>query len=268
MDIIKGKSIGILADSYYFFLKLCMAYGMSMDMLNKITNNGENIDQTMETLSEKFIENKYDGIFLVLHPKNLQLLKLSLDKKLRYIHIQKKLTLDARNNPNHFTKEQQQGTNSKNRPPPPDLNAQAIYLKAELNNLKQVNIREDFNSIIKKYFQHITPRAVDLNKFHKSGNLYSYLETFSTRMILVIREGIPKARVSYITRNYIDNLEKMRDKIDRENFKIQLNNFSSLEFIYEELVSFDKVIPLADGSRDVYKDEGLIYNEADEKCLV
>ena len=89
MDITKGKSIGILADSYYFFLKICMAYGISMDILNKITNNGNNIESTLETLNENFIKNKYDGIFIVCHPKNLQLLKLSLDKKLRYIHIQK-----------------------------------------------------------------------------------------------------------------------------------------------------------------------------------
>jgi len=270
MDITKGKSIGILADSYYFFLKICMAYGMSMDILNKITNNGENIDQTMETLSEKFIENKYDAIFLVLHPKNLQLLKLSLDKKLRYIHIQKRAKMDSRSNLNNLQnlKNTQQGTGSSIPPPPPSSNTQAIYSQSVMDDLKTTNIREDFNSIIKKYFQHINPRAVDLNKFHKSGNTYSYLDTYSTRMILVIREGIPKERVSYITRNYIDNLENIRDKIDRENFKIEINNFSSLEFIYEELVSFDKVIPLADGARDVYKDEGLIYNESDEKCLV
>ena len=269
MDIIKGKSIGILADSYYFFLKLCMAYGISMDIINQFTNNGENIDQTMETLNEKFIENKYDSIFLVLHPKNLQLLKLSLDKKLRYIHIQKRAKMDSRSNLNNLQNlNTQQGTGSSIPPPPPSSNTQAIYSQSVMNDLQTTNIREDFNSIIKKYFQHITPRAVDLNKFHKSGNTYSYLDTYSTRMILVIREGIPKARVSYITRNYIDNLENMRDKIDRENFKIEINNFSSLEFIYNELVSFDKVIPLADGARDVYKDEGLIYNESDEKCLV
>jgi len=271
MDITKGKSIGILADSYYFFLKLCMAYGMSMDTINQFTNNGENIEQTMETLSEKFIQNKYDAIFLVLHPKNLQLLKLSLDKKLRYIHIQKRAKMDSRNNLNNLQnlKNTQQGSGSTSTPPPPpSSNTQAIYSQSVMDDLQTTNIREDFNSIIKKYFQHIVPRAVDLNKFHKSGNTYSYLDTYSTRMILVIREGIPKDRVSYITRNYIDNLENMRDKIDRENFKIEINNFSSLEFIYEELVSFDKVIPLADGARDVYKDEGLIYNESDEKCLV
>jgi len=30
-------------------------------------------------------------------------------------------------------------------------------------------------------------------------------------------------------------------------------NFSSLEFDYEELISFDNVIPLANGARNIYK---------------
>jgi hypothetical protein len=270
MDIIKGKSIGILADSYYFFLKLCMAYGLSMDIINTITNNGNNIEPILETLNEKFIQNKYDGIFIVCHPKNLQLLKLSLTKKLRYIHIQKREKLDARNNLNSLQNltNTQQGTGSAIPPPPPSSNTQAIYSQTVMNDLKTINIKENFNSLIKKYFQHLTPRAVDLNKFHKSGNTYSYLDTYSTRMILIIRDSISDEKVEYITRNYIDNLEKMRNGIDRDNFDIELNNFSSLEFIYNELISFDKVIPLAEGARKVYKEEGLIYYEDDYRCIV
>jgi len=270
MDIVKGKNIGILADSYYFFLKLCMAYGLSMDTLNKITNNGNTIEPTLETLSEKFIENKYDGIFIVCHPKNLQLLKLSLNKKLRYIHIQKRQKLDSRNNLNSLQNlsNTQEGTGSANPPPPPSSNAQAIYSKTVMDDLNTKNIRDDFNAIIKKYFQHLVPRAVDLNKFHKSGNTYSYLDTYSTRVILIIRNGIPESKAEYITRNYIDNLEKMRNQIDMDNFDITLNNFSSIEFIYNELISFDKVIPLSDGARKVYKEEGLIFYQDDNRCVV
>ena len=270
MDIENGKTIGILADSYYFFLKICMAYGLSIEIINKITNNGENIAPTLETLIANFIENKYDGIFIVCHPKNLQLLKLSLNKKLRYIHIQKRQKLDSRNNLNSLQNlaNTQQGTGSANPQPPPSSNTQAIYSQSVMNDLKTKNIREDFNSLIKKYFQHLTPRSVDLNKFHKSGNTYSYLDTYSTRMILIIRDSIPDEKAEYITRNYIDNLEKMRNSIDRDNFDITLNNFSSIEFIYNELISFDKVIPLSEGARKVYKEEGLIFYGDDSRCVV
>ena len=98
--------------------------------------------------------------------------------------------------------------------------------------------------------------------------MYSYLETFSTRMILVVRDDIPKEQVKFITGNYIDNLEKMRDSIDREQFQIELNNFSSLEFNYQELLSFDAKIPLAQGAKDVYKKEGLIYYKEDVQSKI
>ena len=59
--------------------------------------------------------------------------------------------------------------------------------------------------------------------------------------------------------NYITNLAQMCDTIDKEQFQEQINNFSSLEFNYNELISFDNKIQLADGAKDIYKNEGLIY---------
>ena len=259
---IKNKSIGILADSYYYFVKLASAYGL--DITKNITIE---IVPELETLLENFRISKYDAIFIVTHPKNKQLLKLTLDMKVRFIHVQKNPNFDSRNNLSSLTKGQQ-GTNPAELPPPPSVNRQAIYSQTVLDDLKTENVKETFNSIIKKYFQYITPRTVDLNKFHKSGNMYSYLETFSTRMLLVIRNDIPIDRAKYITRNYIDNLTKMRDFIDRQEFQLQINNFSSLEFNYEELISFDSKLPLAEGSRNVYKEEGLIYYMDENKCLV
>jgi len=259
---IKNKSIGILADSYYYFIKLCSAYEISPDDLVANKFMEITVEANLEDLIAKFRNNKYDGIFLVAHPKNKQLLDLSLKMKMRYIHIQKRVGLDARKNLANLVREQQ-GTNPLEPPPPPSANRQAIYSKKVMDDLQTENIKESFNKIIKKYFQYIMPRTVDLNKFHKSGNMYSYLETFSTRMILVVRDDIPKDRVKYITENYINNLEKMRDLIDREEFQIELNNFSSLEFNYQELLSFDAKIPLAQGAKDVYKKEGLIYYKED-----
>jgi TRAP-type uncharacterized transport system substrate-binding protein len=259
---IKNKNIGILADSYYYFVKLASAYGL--DITRNITIE---IITDLETLLDNFKISKYDAIFIVTHPKNKQLLKLTLDMKVRFIHVQKQPNFDSRNNLENLTKAQQ-GTNPAELPPPPSVNRQAIYSQAVLDDLKTENVKETFNSIIKKYFQYIKARTVDLNKFHKNGNIYSYLETFSTRMLLVIRNDIPLDRAKYITRNYIDNLAKMRDYIDRQEFQIQINNFSSLEFNYEELISFDSVLPLAEGSRSIYQDEGLIHYIDENKCRV
>ena len=267
---IKEKKIGILADSYYDYIKMCSAYGI--DITNKSYNDTQIIETELENLIDDFSENKYDAIFVVLHPKNKLLLEMSKNMKLRYIHIQKKPTLDSRNNLSNlinFDLNNQQGTTTEdNILTPPTLNQQEIYSKTLMDDLKTVNVRENFNSLIKKYFQHIKPRAIDLNKFHKSENKYTYLDTYSTRMILVIRNDIPKERVEYITQNYINNLEKMRNTIDMEEFNTKINNFSSREFTYQELVSFDSEIPIADGSRTIYKKEGLIYTEDDMRCKV
>ena len=267
---IKDKKIGILADSYYDYIKMCSAYGI--DITNNSYNDTQIIETELEELIKGFREDKYDAIFVVLHPKNKLLLEMSKNMKLRYIHIQKKPTLDARNNLSNlinFDLNNQQGTTSEDTiMPPPTLNQQELYSKTLMDDLKTVNVRENFNSLIKKYFQHIKPRAVDLNKFHKSENKYSYLDTYSTRMILVVRNDIPKERVEYITQNYINNLEKMRNTIDIEEFNNKIDNFSSREFTYQELVSFDSEIPIADGSRTIYKKEGLIYTEDDMRCKV
>jgi TRAP-type uncharacterized transport system substrate-binding protein len=265
---IKEKKIGILADSYYDYIKMCSAYGI--DITDKSYNDTQIIETELENLIDDFSENKYDAIFVVLHPKNKLLLEMSKNMKLRYIHIQKKPTLDSRNNLSNlinFDLNNQQGTTTEdNIMTLPTLNQQEIYSKTLMDDLKTVNVRENFNSLIKKYFQHIKPRAIDLNKFHKSENKYTYLDTYSTRMILVIRNDIPKERVEYITQNYINNLEKMRNTIDMAEFNTKIDNFSSREFTYEELVSFDNTIPLADGSRTIYKKEGLIYTEDDMRC--
>jgi len=267
---IKEKKIGILADSYYDYIKMCSAYGI--DITDKSYNDTQIIETELENLIDDFSENKYDAIFVVLHPKNKLLLEMSKNMKLRYIHIQKKPTLDSRNNLSNlinFDLNNQQGTTTEdNILTPPTLNQQEIYSKTLMDDLKTVNVRENFNSLIKKYFQHIKPRAIDLNKFHKSENKYTYLDTYSTRMILVIRNDIPKERVEYITQNYINNLEKMRNTIDMAEFNTKIDNFSSREFTYQELVSFDNTIPLADGSRTIYKKEGLIYTEDDVRCKV
>jgi hypothetical protein len=264
----KEKKVGILADSYYFYVKICAAYGIDITSADYI--NTHIVESDLETLLSIFSQNKYDAIFVAIHPKHKQLLNLTKNMLVRYIHIQKKATLDSRNdltNLKNLTNQKQQGTNSEtNIPPPPTLNQQAIYSQTLLDDLKTVNIKENFNSLIKKYFQHISPRAVDLNKFYKNSNRYSYLDTYTSRMILVIRNDIPKEKVEYITRNYVNNLEKMRNTIDKEEFDKKINNFSSLEFTYDELISFDNVIPLAGGAKTIYKEEGMIYYEEDVRC--
>lgn len=259
----QGKRIGVLEDSYYIFWKLVSAYGLDIESLKPTITRVNNL----EDLIRDFQGNKYDGIFVVIHPKNKQIVRMTRNIKCRYIHIQKRQGLDTRKNLERLIPDQQgSGNGSQTESAPPDINRQAIYSKAVMDDLKTENITETFNDLMRKYFLHARPMTVDLNKFHKSGNLYTYLETYSTRMILIIRNDIPEKRVEYLTRNYINELARMRDTIDREAFVPQLENFSSQEFDYNELVSFSPVIPLATGARKVYTEEGLVKFADEDVC--
>ena len=85
-----------MADSYYYYIKLCMAYGI--DITGNIYSNSHLVEPDLEKLINIFRQNKYDAIFVALHPKNIQLLNMSKNMLVRYVHIQKRDIVDARSN--------------------------------------------------------------------------------------------------------------------------------------------------------------------------
>jgi hypothetical protein len=289
---IKTKHVGVWNDSYYDFVKLCAAY--KLNILLPIENDESykmktSLEIDLPTLINKFTAGEYDAIFIVCHPKNKHLLELTSNFKVRFIHTQARVEIGARNNLKAIL-DNQNGSGGGYFNAPKDapiltatdfnFDINTIHLTGDAkdamiqnyktqaalhSNLISNDEKADFNTYIKKIYHYLFPKAVDLNKFYKSGNFYSYLETYSQRMVLVIRNDIPKKNVSYITKNYINNLEKMRDGIDMDNYLFELNNISSEEFIYDELISFDDKIPLNDGARAVYRKEGLIYYDEDLK---
>jgi hypothetical protein len=330
---IKKKNIGVWNDSYYDFVKLCSAWGMNVLNIDGVTPMDFNliIEDDLQTLVTKFMNQQYDAIFVICHPKNKILQKLTLDYKVRFIHLQKRMEIGSKTLTEAIVNSQQgSGGGYFNAPPTPDKsitsvsdlrsyyndeefvgktreeitkimvqrekvkNAKGVDINSDLDtiftnnevsgqvrdsmlkkykdqialhyNLVGNQDKEDFNVYIKKIYHYLFPRSVDLTKFYRSGNFQTYLETYSQRMVLMVRNEIPKKRVALITRNYIANLDKMRDGIDMENYNIELNNISSREFQYDELISFDAKISLHEGARSVYIKEGLIYMETDEKC--
>jgi TRAP-type uncharacterized transport system substrate-binding protein len=334
---IKKKNIGVWNDSYYDFVKLCSAWGMNVLNIDDVTpmDFNLNIEEDLQTLVNKFKNQQYDAIFIICHPKNKILLKLTLDYKVRFIHLQKRMEIGSKTLTDAIVNSQQgSGGGFFNAPPNPDssisfasdmrsnyndeefvgktreeitkIMVQREKDKSQVQNAKGIDInsnletifnnkevsgqvndsilkkyksqvalhynlvgnqnKEDFNVYIKKIYHYLFPKAVDLTKFYRSGNFQTYLETYSQRMVLMVRNEIPKKRVALITRNYIANLDKMRDGIDMENYNIELNNISSIEFKYDELISFDEKIPLHEGARSVYIKEGLIFIDSDLLC--
>ena len=87
---------------------------------------------------------------------------------------------------------------------------------------------------------------------------------FSNSSIIDIAKQLSDKKICYVTIN--KSYEAISSLLTKNNIK--LNNFSSLEFSYNELISFDKVIPLSDGAKKIYKDEGLIYYKEDDRCVL
>lgn len=321
---IKNKNVGVWSDSYYDFVKLCAAWGLNLVLINPDIPPDFNltIEEDINELINKFTENKYDAIFIVCHPKNQNLLDLTLNNKIRLIHLQKRMEIGSKTPTSAIINSQQgSGGGFFNMPTnvDPKVNsvadfrkyysdeklagktrkeivelaksydinsdldtifdnkqvageiANSIYKKYKNQislhyNLVSNDDKESFNEYIKKFYRYLFPRSVDLTKFYRVGNLQTYLETYSQRVVLIVRNEIPKTRIEYLTHNYISSLEKMRDNIDIEQYNIDINNISSDEFKYDELLSFNQVIPLNDGARSVYIKEGLIYTSEDNKC--
>ena len=108
----------------------------------------------------------------------------------------------------------------------------------------------------------------DLNRFYRYGNIFvkSAYDTISVRTVLMVRNGIIPQAIEYLVRNYIANLIKMREAIDRKNYVRQLNNFDIRDFNYEELVSMNVGIPLNPVAKTIYKEEGLVVEEDVMQC--
>ena len=321
---IKRKNVGVWSDSYYDFVKLCVAWGFRLGVIDQSIQPDFNltVEIKIDDLINKFGRNQYDAIFIVCHPKNRHILDLTRNYKVRFIHLQKRMEIGSKIPENSIVNSQQgSGGGFFNAPNMPDSRvnsvadfrkyysnedfagknreeivkiassydinsdldkifetpqvagevADSIYKKYKSQlalhyNLVSNTDKMAFNEYIKKIYQYLFPRSVDLLKFYRCGNLQSYLETYSQRSVLVVRDEIPKERVKYITKNYIASLEKMRDAIDMDNYLIQLNNISSQEFDYNELISFDRIVPLNEGAKEIYMQEGLIYKRDDNKC--
>lgn len=278
--------LGILVDSFYYFIKLAPLYGINLTSLKqkynlsttkisklvldvgiglsdetgllsiKLYNNlvGTSVDNP--GLFDDFKNNNIDVIFIVENSKCVSLRDLAKNMNIRVLYMQQHISL-----PTYPTKQKNQsGTNM--------VNVANTFNNDEQPFNRYGFNKDEFNIMVRKVFQWIFPRVVDLNKIKvPTANTYSYLETYATRNILVARNNIPPKIIEYLTQNYIDELEKMRVSIDKKLFSLGLANsdgsFSTggmcgHDFNYDELISFDQVIPIHESAYKIYKKEGLI----------
>ena len=128
------------------------------------------------------------------------------------------------------------------------------------------DMKDDFNIIIKKVFQSIIPRSINLNSFYKTANPYSYVETYSLKMVLVMRNDVTEIYGNMLINNYFDNLENIKNDINMNYMNIDVDNYNIIDFDYKDTISFYKYdLPMHSLVKEKYRELGFIKKVNNKK---
>jgi hypothetical protein len=269
-DINSSITIGCTPESSIFLKKIISA--------NQFTNPSifkYEIMETNEEIIEKFNKNDIEYVFLMIHTKDNYLIDLTFDRKVKFIHLSKNINeinnTGIGNNNNiddrDFVIEQ-------------SLTAAEFYnhirsseinqdmLSGQLNILNEGEEKENFTSILKRYIPNIYSRVIDLNSFYPSDNDYSYLETYSVRNLLVVRNDLDQKYIDILINNFIKNLNEIKYKLVENDYILSLENFNNYDLNIEELLVFNNKIPLHEKVKSKYKDIGLLKIVENVSCPI
>ena len=121
-----------------------------------------------------------------------------------------------------------------------------------------------FQDLIKKQFRYVFPKTVDLNYFYSNINTASYINTLSSRMVLIANPRMAKDDVYSIVSKIIESLIPLQMDINRYLYDVKLNNVVSNAFEFDALSSFPKEIPLHEGALKRYEEVSLVKREIKE----
>lgn len=252
---IKNQKIGVYRDSYYYFKKLVKSYIIDKTFKNQDEISIEIYDDP-EKMIQDFKDEEINGFFIISHPKNQILLKLTKETEVRLLHLQKR--------PQDKTNEEEEDEKF-------DESGEEMSQEERLNALTDAallgpNMKNDFNIIIKKVFQSIIPRSINLNSFYKTANPYTYVETYSLKMLLVMRNKITKKYGNMLINNYFDNLENIKNDINMNYMNIDIDNYNIIDFDYKDTISFYKYdLPIHPLVKNKYRELGFIKKVINKK---
>ena len=222
---LKGRKIGVLSalsNSNSHLYKLLAITDIEVN--EEVTVVEYNNQKSMINA----FRNELDAIYFTSNQKNKALLDLSKEMKLRFIS--------------------------------PRIQQIQVGLSEEEHDKREENIKKR-QDLFKKQFSFIFPKALDLNYFYQNINMYSYLDTYATRMILVARRDLDSAKINYMIRNLIKNLENLQLDINQYQYNEKLNNVVGDAFQFNELASAPLELDIHAGAVSVYEEKKLIKFE-------
>jgi len=222
---LKGRKIGVLSalsNSNSHLYKLLAITDIEVN--EEVTVVEYNNQKSMINA----FRNELDAIYFTSNQKNKALLDLSKEMKLRFIS--------------------------------PRIQQIQVGLSEEELDKREENIKKR-QDLFKKQFSFIFPKALDLNYFYQNINMYSFLDTYATRMILVARRDLDSSKINYMIRNLIKNLENLQLDINQYQYNEKLNNIVGDAFQFNELASAPLELDIHAGAVSVYEEKKLIKFE-------
>ena len=222
---LKGRKIGVLSalsNSNSHLYKLLAITDIEVN--EEVTVVEYNNQKSMINA----FRNELDAIYFTSNQKNKALLDLSKEMKLRFIS--------------------------------PRIQQIQVGLSEEELDKREENIKKR-QDLFKKQFSFIFPKALDLNYFYQNINMYSFLDTYATRMILVARRDLDSSKINYMIRNLIKNLENLQLDINQYQYNEKLNNVVGDAFQFNELASAPLELDIHAGAVSVYEEKKLIKFE-------
>jgi len=262
-----GPTIGVLKDSIYYLQKLIHSYinyaqtKLKDEKQINIDSSYDNID----ILLQKFKDGDIAGFFIVSHPKNSKLLELTKNIEVRLIHLQpREHGISSGGESAQDYDSTQVYDSAKERQDDQEDRLEAITNAAKISDESQ---KKTFNIIIRKVFKTIIPRSINLNSFYTTGNSYSYLDTYSLKQVLVMRNDINIKYGKMFIDYYFNNIDNIKNDINVDFHNVDIENYNIIDFDYKDSISFYRYnFPMHPLVKEKYKECGFIKTVKSTKC--
>ena len=128
--------------------------------------------------------------------------------------------------------------------------------KEEFYKLNELKNR---NSTILDNFYSIKKKKVNLNDFYNNINKSHFLDTYSSKLILVARNDLNHTLVEKCTANFINNLNIFKKHINEYKNQNQFLNYTVYDaFNFNHLLNVNKDIPIHESSKSIYIKHNLL----------
>ena len=148
----------------------------------------------------------------------------------------------------------------------------AIYVTSSVKNPYLINTAKNLHvniigtgdldtGLLKSYFPHSRPSYINTNSFQENVQFSQFINTMTTRAILISSEIIDEKVIYQITKNLFQNIETIKEMMDNHLYSSSRNNFMKDAFIPSLMFDVFIDFPIHQGAKKYYEEIGFIQYE-------